>query len=180
MPGEVFSADTNEAREGKMNDLGKILKQARVTAGMTLRDLAAQSGVSTSQLARMERGERFPSARILHKIAKPLGLTEDELFAHAGYLSPRVSTTEGETVIGRLDPYVASVLAQETVETQRTVIGILTILKSLGGILRDNPGELSEFREYARRKYPNLSEDLVTMIEDLIAREAESRNRGRK
>jgi len=30
-----------------------------------------------------------------------------------------------------LDPYVAKVLAQEPAETQRTVIGILNILKSL-------------------------------------------------
>ena len=31
----------------------------------------------------------------------------------------------------RVDPYVAKVLAQEPVETQRAVIGILTILKSI-------------------------------------------------
>ena len=31
----------------------------------------------------------------------------------------------------RLDPYVARVLAQEPVEMQRAVIGILSILKSL-------------------------------------------------
>jgi len=31
----------------------------------------------------------------------------------------------------RLDPYVARVLAQEPVEIQRAVIGILTILKSI-------------------------------------------------
>lgn len=30
-----------------------------------------------------------------------------------------------------LDPYVAKVLAQESTETQRTVIGILNILKSI-------------------------------------------------
>jgi hypothetical protein len=31
----------------------------------------------------------------------------------------------------RLDPYVARVLAQEPVEIQRTIIGILAILKSV-------------------------------------------------
>jgi hypothetical protein len=31
----------------------------------------------------------------------------------------------------RLDPYVARVLAQEPIEMQRAVIGILTILKSI-------------------------------------------------
>ncbi len=34
----------------------------------------------------------------------------------------------------------------------------------------DGEQELPEFREYARRKYPELDEDLLTMIEDLIER----------
>ena len=33
--------------------------------------------------------------------------------------------------------------------------------------------DLPEFREYASRKYPELDEDLITMIEDLIEREKE-------
>jgi len=32
---------------------------------------------------------------------------------------------------------------------------------------------LPEFREYAQEKYPELDEDLITMIEDLILREKE-------
>ena len=115
-----------------MSDLGKILKQRRMRMVLTLRELAAASGVSMSYLGRIERGERFPSARILQKIAKPLGFEEDELFTRAGYLSPQASTTKGETGDGaEVDPYVAGVLAQEPVEMQRTVIGILAILKSL-------------------------------------------------
>ena len=101
---------------------------------MTLQELAAKSGVSASHLGRTERGERFPSAHILQRIAKPLGFEEDELFTLAGYLSPqspmiaeKAATYSGE----RLDPYVARVLAQEPVEIQRAVIGILAILKSI-------------------------------------------------
>ncbi len=33
-----------------------------------------------------------------------------------------------------------------------------------------------EFREYARQKYPELDEDLITMIEDLIERRRAKRN----
>jgi len=92
------------------------------------------SGVSSSHLGRIERGERFPSARILRKIAKPLGFEEDELFTLAGYLSPQPSgIAERNPSYGseRVDPYVASVLAREPVDVQRAVIGILTILKSI-------------------------------------------------
>ena len=101
---------------------------------MTLRELAAVSGVSASHLGRIERGERFPSAHILHKIARPLGFDEDELFTLAGYLSPRPSMAAearpSYTAAG-LDPFVARVLAQEPVEVQRAVIGILTVLKNI-------------------------------------------------
>ncbi len=113
------------------NDLGKILKQQRVMMGLTLWELAARSGVSASHLGRIERGERFPSASVLRKIAKPLGFDEGELFTRAGYLTPQASTTESETGTAGLDPYVARVLAKEPVEVQRTIIGILSILKSL-------------------------------------------------
>ena len=38
------------------NDLGKLLKQRRVMIPMTLGELAAASGVSSSHLGRIERG----------------------------------------------------------------------------------------------------------------------------
>ena len=117
------------------NDLGKILKQQRITVPLTLQELAAESGVSSSHLGRIERGERFPSARILRKIAKPLGFNEDELFTLAGFLSPQASGVSEETVSRysnrQLDPYVARMLADEPVEIQRAVIGILSLLKSV-------------------------------------------------
>ncbi len=113
---------------------GGIIKQQRISLSLTLQEIAARSGVSASHLGRIERGERFPSAHILQRIAKPLGFEEDELFTLAGYLSPQ-STMIAEKNLGygseRVDPYVARVLAQEPVEVQRAVIGILTILKSI-------------------------------------------------
>ena len=115
------------------NDLAKMLKQQRIMKGLTLRQLAAMSGISSSHLARIERGERFPSARTLRKLAKPLSLEEGELFVLANYLSPQSPVAEGGTrnnVMG-LDSYVAEILSQEPIEVQRTVIGILIILKSL-------------------------------------------------
>jgi transcriptional regulator with XRE-family HTH domain len=72
-------------------DLGRILKQQRVLIPLTLQELAASTSVSSSHLGRIERGERFPSARILRRIAKPLGFNEDELFTLAGFLSPQTS-----------------------------------------------------------------------------------------
>ena len=116
------------------NNLGKILKQQRLMTPLTLRKLAAISGISSSHLGRIERGERFPSALVLRKIAKPLGFEEGELFSLAGYLSPSSAGIEEGKVeysSGQLDPYVKRVLSEESVEVQRTAIGILSILKSM-------------------------------------------------
>ncbi len=125
------------------NDLGKIIKQQRITVPLTLQELTAKSGVSSSHLGRIERGERFPSAHVLQKIARPLGFEEDELLTLAGYLSPqprRIAEESPGYSGGRVDPYVARVLAQEPVDVQRAVIGILAILKSLAkSIVKENP-----------------------------------------
>ena len=117
------------------NSLGTIIKRQRLMVPLTLRELADSGGVSSSHLGRIERGERFPSAHILRKIAKPLGFDEGELFMLAGYLSGgspvEAESRENYPYNKGLDPYVARVLAQEPVETQRAIIGILSILRSL-------------------------------------------------
>ena len=120
--------------EDPRKNLGIMLKQQRLRTPLTLRELTELSGVSSSHLGRIERGERFPSASILRRIAKPLGFGEDELFTLAGYLSPQTPGIAEATPVysGRqLDPYVARVLAEEPAEVQRAVIGILSMLKSI-------------------------------------------------
>jgi transcriptional regulator with XRE-family HTH domain len=117
------------------SELGKIIKQQRIKVPLTLQELAAESGVSSSHLGRIERNERFPSARILRKIAKPLGFNEDDLFTLAGFLSPQTGNGVAEEGARysphQLDPYVARMLAEETPEVQRAIIGIISLLKSI-------------------------------------------------
>ena len=152
------------ARSDK-GDFGRLLKQRRVMVPLTLQQLAHASGISPSYLGRIERGERFPSGHMLRKMAQPLGSEETELLTLAGYLSPHPSTgAESKARIGQLDPYVAEVLSQEPVEIQRAAVNILSILKSMAKTNDSNIG----FAEYARRKYPAVDEDTITMIEDIL------------
>jgi transcriptional regulator with XRE-family HTH domain len=118
----------------RSTNLGEIIRQGRITMRLTLSQLSAISGVSSSHLGRIERGERYPSGSILRRIAEPLGFEENELFTLAGYLSPTssgVAESRPRYGGGELDPYVTRMLAQEPVDVQRAVIGILTILKSI-------------------------------------------------
>ena len=120
--------------------LGSILKQRRLAMGLTIHKLAIISDISLSHLGRIERGERFPSASILQKMAAPLGFEESELFSLAGYLSPLsvgLKEENAEYFGGHLDPYVRKVLATEPVEVQRAAIGILNMLKSIAKALKE-------------------------------------------
>ena len=120
----------------RQNNFGELVRQQRIIQSLTLQELSARSGVSASHLGRIERGERFPSGSILRKIADPLGFEEGELFTLAGYLSPQspsIAESHPHYGLRELDPYVARMLAQEPVDVQRTVLGILNILKSIAG-----------------------------------------------
>jgi transcriptional regulator with XRE-family HTH domain len=118
-------------------NLGKTLKQQRHSVNLTLQELSCASGVSPSHLGRIEKGERFPSASVLQRIARPLKFSEDELFTLAGYLSSDFLEAKEQEAQdnNKLDPYVASVLSREPVEVQKAVIGILAYLKDVAAIV---------------------------------------------
>jgi hypothetical protein len=97
-------------------NLGRIIKQQRLISGLTLRELADSSGVSSSHIGRH------------------LGFEESELFALAGYFTPQPPTaaeSRAADSVAQLDPLVARALAQESVEVQRLALVILTLLKSI-------------------------------------------------
>jgi transcriptional regulator with XRE-family HTH domain len=126
----------------KNNDLGKLLRQRRIAAGLTLQKLSDKTDVTPSHLWRIEKAQRYPSGQILQQIAAPLGFGEYELFVLAGYLSPRGDDAMNEandySAIGRLDTVVANMLSQETVEVQRSVLSILNMMKSIACSMNDN------------------------------------------
>lgn len=68
--------------------LGDYLKEQRVAARLSLRQLAEQAGVSNPYLSQIERGLRRPSAEVLNQIAKALRISAEQLYIRAGIVSP--------------------------------------------------------------------------------------------
>ena len=68
--------------------LGDYLREQRVSARMSLRQLAEQAGVSNPYLSQIERGLRRPSAEVLQQIAKALRISAEQLYIRAGIVSP--------------------------------------------------------------------------------------------
>jgi transcriptional regulator with XRE-family HTH domain len=71
-----------------VESLGDYLKEQRVAARLSLRQLAEQAGVSNPYLSQIERGLRKPSAEVLQQIAKALRILAEQLYIRAGIVSP--------------------------------------------------------------------------------------------
>ncbi|UCH42157.1 MAG: helix-turn-helix transcriptional regulator [Dehalococcoidales bacterium] len=130
----AFSNCNTPMINGRKENLGRILKQRRVMLSLTLKELAALSGVSPSHLGRIEKGNRFPSATVLKKLTEPLSFTESELFSLADYLSfpsDNANINKPGNLVGQINPQISMLLSNEPVEVQHAIFGILNILKSL-------------------------------------------------
>jgi transcriptional regulator with XRE-family HTH domain len=69
------------------NQLKDILKNARMMLGLTLRDAAKKSGISSPYVSQIESG-KIPAPRILDKLAKAYGISYEKLMIAAGHLKP--------------------------------------------------------------------------------------------
>ena len=61
--------------------IGLELRRLREERGLSVEELAEKSGVSATTIRIMERGAREVSGDTIAKLAKPLGLTFDEVWS---------------------------------------------------------------------------------------------------
>jgi transcriptional regulator with XRE-family HTH domain len=86
------SGRTNGGREALAEPVGEGLRKHRVEAGMSLRALAREVGVSPSLISQIEHGKATPSVATLYAIVSELGVSLDELF----FDQPRGAAAESE------------------------------------------------------------------------------------
>gem|GEM_PF-1254495 len=72
-----------------VGSLGEYIREQRKLAQLSLRQLAANAGVSNPYLSQIERGARNPSAEILGQLAKALSISAETLYIRAGILEDR-------------------------------------------------------------------------------------------
>lgn len=102
----------------------------------------------------------------LEGVMKRLNRLPSQLGADLGVSHATISRwLHGQDVPTPRSCHRLAVLAGVPLERVLSLAGHLPMLPDRG------PAEWPEFREYARRKYPQeLDEDMITMIEDLIER----------
>jgi DNA-binding XRE family transcriptional regulator/mannose-6-phosphate isomerase-like protein (cupin superfamily) len=74
------SGRVNGSREALAEPVGAGLRKHREEAGMSLRALAREVGVSPSLISQIEHGKATPSVATLYAIVSELGISLDELF----------------------------------------------------------------------------------------------------
>lgn len=57
-----------------------IIKQARTTRGLTLRDAADLLGTDAGNLCRIEQGQQEPSIKLARRIGQVYGLSMDQIY----------------------------------------------------------------------------------------------------
>ena len=72
----------------QLGSLGEFIASQRRTAQMSVRQLAAQTGISNPDLSQIERGLRKPSAEVLLQLSKALRISAESLYVRAGILDP--------------------------------------------------------------------------------------------
>lgn len=71
-----------------MVDFGNILKELRLQAGLTQKDLAAKIGVTKSVISYYELSERSPSPEVLIKLANIFHVSTDFLLGIESKFAP--------------------------------------------------------------------------------------------
>ena len=89
-----------------MDNLGSRLKNIRLKAGWTLRELARQADVSPSFVSQIENGKSQPSVATLYVFAQLLDVSIDELFDPRGGAAER-PRTRGRGSNGATNPSTA-------------------------------------------------------------------------
>ena len=82
------STKTSGTVVGSLGSLGDYLKEQRLAAQLSLRQLADQVGVSNPYLSQIERGLRKPSAEVLQQLARALRVSAEQLYVRAGIVHP--------------------------------------------------------------------------------------------
>ncbi|GAC81065.1 MULTISPECIES: helix-turn-helix domain-containing protein [Gordonia] len=82
-------ASTADAVAAAAQDIGAFIRTQRLSAQVSLRQLAERAGVSNPYLSQIERGLRKPSADVLAQIAKGLRVSAEVLYVRAGILEER-------------------------------------------------------------------------------------------
>jgi len=118
-------------------NVGLVLRQARIDAGLSVRALERLSGVTTALISKLEAGDRpDPSFRTIQRLATAIGISLDELVRRSGGGSAATSPSGDAVLKARLIAELerAAKAADGTKAAIESALGVLrpTTAKKIG------------------------------------------------
>jgi transcriptional regulator with XRE-family HTH domain len=107
-----------------VESLGAYLREQRVAAELSLRQLAEQAGVSNPYLSQIERGLRRPSAEVLQALAKALRISAEQVYVQAGILNPDDDQVRSVELAILGDPMLSERQKQALLEVYESFRGV--------------------------------------------------------
>jgi len=145
-------------------ELNDFLLQQSKDKGLSLRSLSIESGLSSATVHGIINRQYQPTLFSLNRLADYLGVKREYLWQLAGLLEDMdyAQTTFGDPRLRFQFARVDKLTEAERNLTIGVVEVVITFLKS-----KDNDYNI-EFREYVHRKYPEVNEDVITMVQDVL------------
>ncbi|WP_312524997.1 XRE family transcriptional regulator [Comamonas sp.] len=117
------------------------LKFLRVQSGMTLEDLARDSGLTRSYLSKVERGISTPSIESAFAISKALGVTVDRLFGQHAEDDPVTIVRGNGHIAGDLSTHLSLVAGLKDNRAMRAFVVRPGKTQRRGRIMSHHEGE---------------------------------------
>jgi len=114
-----------DAWRAQLEALGAFIRARRISANLSLRQLAERSGLSNAYLSQVERGRHEPSLSVLHAIADALEVPLASLLARAGVLDDSHRGPEGPAL-----PATERAILDDPELTEPQRIALLSVYRS--------------------------------------------------
>jgi len=130
-----------------MKPIGNFLRDRRNAKGLSMRELAEQSGVSHTEIFRIESGQReYPSIRVLTSLGRALEIPDEEVLRMAGYKSD----DDDISLMEKVFPNLKTEKQQDT--AQRIIDGLARNTDLQNSDYDDLVNHMEMFLDYAKKK----------------------------
>jgi len=134
--------------------LGRQIRERRIRAGLSLKELASQADLSPSFLSQMERGLARPRITSLHRVARTLGTTAQALLA--------LEETKPYSLVRRDDPREVDHDIDKAAGTARSLVRDARFLTAL-----EFRGVPTSFGQY----YEHPGEEMLLVVQGVVEKD---------
>jgi transcriptional regulator with XRE-family HTH domain len=135
-----------------VESLGTYLREQRVAAELSLRQLAEQAGVSNPYLSQIERGLRRPSAEVLQALAKALRISAEQVYVQAGILNPDDDQVRSVELAILGDPLLSE-------RQKQALLEVYAAFRSASVLTEPQDAQDVQFAQTQQEQGPLLSEE---------------------